>query len=210
MAVPRSLAFLKQGTGSQVLETYLDPLCPFSAKMARSLTANVLPLLRKGGEYEGQLSVVTWIYPQPFHYVSPVVTEALLVFGTHHPELFWDYLTVVFENQSKYFNVPAASLTADQIRDGLTDLALSVLEKSGKLGQGPKSQAYGEFRKRIGVVEQDGGMNKGTEAFEGMKHIIKIGRQNSIHVTPTTLFDGLVDNSISSGWGKEDWTKYLK
>jgi hypothetical protein len=123
------------------------------------------------------------------HYVSPVVTEALLVFGMHHPEQFWDYqlavcsgrsgeavyklILKVFDNQDKYFNVPSASLTPDAIRDGLTDIALSVLEKAGKLGQGPRSQAFGEFRKRIGVEARKDGMNKGTEAFEGMKHISK-------------------------------------
>lgn len=44
---------------------YLDPLCPFSARQARSIAANVLPLIKKGGAYEGKLSVVTWIYAQP-------------------------------------------------------------------------------------------------------------------------------------------------
>lgn len=39
--------------------------------------------------------------------------------------------------------------------------------------------------------------------------IVKIGRQNSIHVTPTAVFDGLVENSVSSSWGKEDWEKFL-
>ena len=65
--------------------------------------------------------------------------------------------------------MPSATITPDSIRDDLTSLALDILETSGKLGHGPKSQAYGEFRKRIGVVPKEGGMNKGTEAFEGMK-----------------------------------------
>jgi hypothetical protein len=83
--------------------------------MARSLHANVLPHLQKGGMYEGKLSVVTWIYPQPLsvvippqrmvlsrehadadsHYVSPVVTEALMVFGSSYPDQFWDYMLAV-------------------------------------------------------------------------------------------------------------------
>lgn len=45
--------------------SYLDLLCPFSGKQARGLTEHVLPLVRKGGKYEKDLSVVTWIYPQP-------------------------------------------------------------------------------------------------------------------------------------------------
>lgn len=57
------------------------------------------------------------------------------------------------------------------MRDDLTDVALTVLDKAGKLGQGPRSQVYGEFRKRIGVVETKDGKNKGTQAFDAFKHV---------------------------------------
>ena len=122
----------------------------------------------------------------------------------------------IFSVQERYYNVPSASLTPDQIRDQLAELALDVLEKEGKLGQGPKSAAYGEFRDAIAVREKEGGKNKGTGLFDAQKHIsqytsiqksllghrtscygscgsavgptradstVKIGRQNSIHVT---------------------------
>lgn len=26
---------------------------------------------------------------------------------------------------------------------------------------------------------------------------------------PTALFDGLIDNSVSSSWGKDEWEKFL-
>jgi hypothetical protein len=38
---------------------------------------------------------------------------------------------------------------------------------------------------------------------------VKIGRQNGIHVTPTVLFDGLKEDSVSSSWGQEEWNKFL-
>jgi hypothetical protein len=44
--------------------SYIDILCPYSAKIFRSLTDNVIPLVSQGGKYAGKLSVVTWIYPQ--------------------------------------------------------------------------------------------------------------------------------------------------
>lgn len=42
------------------------------------------------------------------------------------------------------------------------------------------------------------------------KSAVKIGRQNGIHVTPTALFDGLKEDSVSSSWGKEEWEKFLE
>lgn len=77
----------------------------------------------------------------------------------------------IFDKQEAWYNVPAASLSADQIRDQLADLAIEVLEKEGKLGKGPKSKEHGEFRSSIGVREKEGGSkNGGTEVFDAFKH----------------------------------------
>lgn len=38
---------------------------------------------------------------------------------------------------------------------------------------------------------------------------VKYSRQNSIHVSPTVLFDGLIASEISSSWGKNEWTEWL-
>jgi hypothetical protein len=37
-----------------------------------------------------------------------------------------------------------------------------------------------------------------------------ISRQNGIHVTPTPVLDGLVEPSISSSFGKDEWKKWLQ
>jgi len=34
---------------------------------------------------------------------------------------------------------------------------------------------------------------------------IKYGRQNSVHVTPTVAINGLIDSSVSSSWGLDEW-----
>ncbi|ORY24885.1 hypothetical protein BCR39DRAFT_545711 [Naematelia encephala] len=210
MALPRTLSFLRQGTGSQVLEVYLDPLCPFSAKIEKSLTANVIPHLSGGGKYDGKLSVIARLYPQPFHYMSAIVVEAMIVFGQLYPNLFWPYTTAIFDNQRTFFNVPANTLTPNTVRDQLSEIAVDVLEKNGKLGQGPKSQVFGQFRDKIDVkASSDGHINGGNDGTVDMKYLIKLGRQNAVHVTPTAFFDGLKDDSVSSSWGKEEWDKYL-
>ncbi|WVQ68891.1 uncharacterized protein L199_007100 [Kwoniella botswanensis] len=205
MSLPRSLSFLRQGTGGQILDIYLDPLCPYSAKITRSLTANVLPLIKKGGKYEGKLSVVTRLYPQPFHYYGPFHVEALIVFGRLYPDLFWDYLTAIFETQTEYFNQPSTTFTPSEARDKLTHLATDLLEKKHKV-DGPKSKLFGEIREKL---ENKGSPNGGTEATDDIKYLVKVGRQNGIHVTPTALLDGLKDDSVSSSWGKEEWEKWI-
>ncbi|WWD21981.1 hypothetical protein CI109_106469 [Kwoniella shandongensis] len=205
MALPQSLTFLRQGTGAQVLEVYLDPLCPFSAKITRSLNANVIPLLSKGGKYDGKLSLIPRLYAQPFHYFGPFHIEALLVFGKQYPDLFWDYLLAIYEHQEDFFNQRASNSTPSQARDNLVHLAVSVLESKGK-AKGPQSKVFGELRDRL---ENKSSPNGGNEAMDGLKHNLKIGRQNGIHVTPTVLFDGLKEDSVSSSWGKEEWEKFL-
>ncbi len=45
--------------------SYLEPLCPFSYKMAKSLEANVLPHVKEGGKYHGKLQLIVRIYAQP-------------------------------------------------------------------------------------------------------------------------------------------------
>jgi hypothetical protein len=87
MALPQSLNFLRIGSGPQALEVwvdleslsrqcsidtpltrmhrYLDPQCPFSAKITESIHANVLPLITKGGKHENKLHLIVRLYPQP-------------------------------------------------------------------------------------------------------------------------------------------------
>ena len=39
---------------------------------------------------------------------------------------------------------------------------------------------------------------------------VKYARQNSVHVSPTVLFDGLVQHDVSSGWEQKDWEPFLE
>lgn len=42
-----------------------------------------------------------------------------------------------------------------------------------------------------------------------LKQSVKYARQNSIHVSPTVMVNGITDNSISSSFTAEQWTAYL-
>ena len=65
-------------------------------------------------------------------------------------------------------------MTPSTCRDKYTELALSVLEKHGKLAQGPKSKSFGEFRDRLEPKKgANGHMNGGNEAMNDMKYLSK-------------------------------------
>lgn len=40
--------------------------------------------------------------------------------------------------------------------------------------------------------------------------LAKFSRQNSIHVSPTVLWDGLIANEVSSGWEQQDWVHFFE
>ena len=77
----------------------------------------------------------------------------------------------VFDTQTEYFNVPVSTMTPSACRDKLTEVALSVLEKHGKLGSGPRSKAFGEFRDRLEVKQKGDYINGGNESLDDMKYL---------------------------------------
>jgi hypothetical protein len=68
-------------------------------------------------------------------------------------------------------------LTGNQVRDKLTDIALKVLEDNKRLGSGPKSKAFGEFRSRLSPDPKGNGGNEGTEGFKHNSEQEYVNRQ---------------------------------
>jgi hypothetical protein len=58
--------------------------------------------------------------------------------------------------------------------------------------------------------EVDGEANVGNGVTSDMKLIVKAARLVGIHVSPTVVFNGNVESSISSGWSKEQWVEWLQ
>lgn len=39
--------------------------------------------------------------------------------------------------------------------------------------------------------------------------IVKFSRQNGIHVSPSVLWDGLLQSEVSSSWGQKEWSEFF-
>ncbi|KAJ7055102.1 hypothetical protein C8F01DRAFT_1161061 [Mycena amicta] len=178
------------------LDIFLDYVCPFSAKMSRAIDSVLVPLLGPNGKYHGKIKVIFRPQVQPWHGTSTFVHEAGLAVARVSPESFWPFSLALFKRQGEYFDIPSSTLTPLQIREKLAALAAEVIP----------ANAAGDFSELLALKSSPNGGNAVTD---DLKYTIKFSRQNSIHVSPTVLWDGLVANEISSGWGEKEWTDFL-
>lgn len=56
----------------------------------------------------------------------------------------------------------------------------------------------------------EGYLNIGNAVTDDLKVLVKMARLVGVHVSPTVIVDGVVENSISSGWSKEQWMEFLE
>jgi len=57
---------------------------------------------------------------------------------------------------------------------------------------------------------EDGALNSGNGVTDDVKVQVKANRLTGVHVTPTVVFDGVVNNEISSSWTAEQWEEWLE
>ncbi|KZV76024.1 hypothetical protein PENSPDRAFT_646574 [Peniophora sp. CONT] len=179
------------------LDIFLDYVCPFSGKMTRAIDSVLKPLLDVGGQYEGKVKVIFRNQVQPWHSASTLVHEAGVAVTMVAPEKFWPFTVLLMNRQEEFYDIPTSKLTPVQIRELLADVAA----KSGLDDSELKA-----FKDALVLKSTPNG---GTSVTDALKYTIKFSRQNSIHVSPTVLWDGLVANEISSSWGEKEWTEFL-
>jgi len=122
----------------------------------------------------------------------------------------------LFKRQEEYFDGPTQDLTIRQIREKLAQLASEFL---------PASDVE-QFKELLTIK---GSANGGTGVTDDLKYngltqfhtsseynlltclnmAVKFARQNSIHVSPTALWDGLVQNQVGSAWLEKEWSEFF-
>jgi protein-disulfide isomerase len=117
------------------------------------------------------------------------------------PTRFYDFSEALFKAQKDYFDVNVVNESRNNTYKRLAKLAAS--------SAGVKED---EVYKLLAVPEKpnsDGDLNLGNEITNDLKVIVKMGRLVGVHVSPTVIFDGVVNNDISSSWTGDQWLEWL-
>lgn len=105
------------------------------------------------------------------------------------------------KNQKEFFDVNVVNETRNGTYKRLAGLGASVGVD--------ESQIF----KMLEISDKpaaDGSLNSGNAVTGDLKVFVKMARLVGVHASPTVIVDGVVDNSISSGWTKDQWMEYLE
>ncbi|KAG0235059.1 hypothetical protein BGW42_005852 [Actinomortierella wolfii] len=190
MALPPQYAGHRiSGTAASphTLELYLDYVCPFSAKIWNQVFNHVLPWVEK--EYPGRL-------------------QAALAVEKTDGRHFAAASNILFTHQKSFFDEAVAEQSRNQQYKALAQLLVSELSKN-KSDAATLQEAQLLSLLEIKSTSAQDATNHGNQITNDLKYFIKLGRQTGIHVSPTAVWDGVVENSISSGWTLEQWQEFL-
>ncbi|KAL2158011.1 hypothetical protein VTH06DRAFT_4821 [Thermothelomyces fergusii] len=206
---PEAYASASTGAAPAVhtLELYLDYVCPFSAKLFKTLVESVIPYVRERPELASRLEIVVRPQIQPWHPSSTLAHEAALAVQRlvareeKAAERFWGFLRALFAEQRAFFDEAVVGETRNQTYRRLAELA----ERSVGV---PADEVFALLEIKAGPAGEEA-KNAGNQVTADVKTIVKMARLTGVHVTPTALLDGVVVGEISSGWTSEQWQKWL-
>ncbi|KZZ90184.1 Thioredoxin-like fold protein [Moelleriella libera RCEF 2490] len=184
---------------THTFELYLDYCCPFSAKIFRNLTKEVIPAIRENTEWSSKLTLIFRQQVQPWHPSSTLMHEAGLAVLRLAPEKFWDFSAQLFEEQKDYFDVSVVNETRNATYGRLAKVAAKV---------GVDESEVLKLLKIGDSASDKGSLNIGNQVTNDLKVITKMNRLIGVHVTPTVVFDGVVQDT-SSGWTLDQWKEWL-
>lgn len=184
---------------THALELYMDYCCPFSAKLFKAVTDIVTPLAKENPKWANGLSIIFRQLVQPWHPSSTLMHEAGLAVLRLAPEKYWSFSKLLFEEQKSFFDANVVNESRNQTYRRLAKIA-------GSAGLN-ENEVY-SLLEISDKVTDDGALNVGNKVTDDLKVVTKMNRLIGIHVTPTGVFDGVVQD-IGSSWGQEEWKEWL-
>jgi protein-disulfide isomerase len=126
---------------------------------------------------------------QPWHNQSAVLHRALAAVFLAKPETTWAYLSALYESGNQWSDAETENLSENQI-----------LEKAAVLSES------------VTGIDPEGFIKlcKSTAVVDLLKAHARYARQNSLHVTPSLLFNGCRVADFASSWTMEDWASFLQ
>jgi protein-disulfide isomerase len=186
--------------GVHTIEVFIDYVCPYSAKIFATLYNSVIPIIKENSSWASSLEIIFRQQVQPWHPSSTLTHEAALAVLKVSPEKFWPFSAALFEAQKEYFDVNVVNEGRNQTYARLAKLAGSV---------GVDEQKVLDLLTVSDNPSAEGDLNLGNGTTNDLKVLIKMARLVSVHVSPTVIFDGVVQNDISSGWSVDQWKEWL-
>jgi protein-disulfide isomerase len=120
MAVsPRFAGQLANLTGAEAMHTielYLDYVCPYSAKMFKTIQTSVRPIIEKKYSKPG-VRLIFRQQIQPWHPSSTLVHEAGVAVLRIAPSQFWQFSELLFERQKEFFDVNVVNESRNKSKD---------------------------------------------------------------------------------------------
>lgn len=198
----RFSAQFKAGSTENVihtLELYLDYVCPFSKKMFDTVYGKVFDVIK--AKYADKVQVIFRHQVQPWHPSSTLTHESALAVNRLAPHKFWAFSAALFANQTKFFDVNVANESRNATYIRLSEIAEEAGIDGSKVLKGLR------INDKPG---KDGALNTGNLITDDLKLCIKAARLVGVHVSPTVIFDGNVENSIGSSYTPKDWEAWLE
>ncbi|EXJ78064.1 hypothetical protein A1O3_09225 [Capronia epimyces CBS 606.96] len=195
------LASTSTNEAKHTIELYLDYVCPFSAKLFKTFYTKVVPLIEKKYTSPG-IRVIFRQQIQPWHPSSTLVHETGAAVLQTAPKSFWAFSEKLFEQQKDFFDVNVVNETRNNTYKRLAKLAGSV--------EGIDEKKILDLLQVPDQPGEDGSLNIGNKVTNDIKFQVKANRVTGVHVTPTVLFNGVEERSISSGWTVEQWEEWLQ
>lgn len=108
---------------------------------------------------------------------------------------------MLFDDAKSYYDVNVVNETRNQTYQRLSKLGAKV---------GISEQKMFDLLKISDKPAEDGSLNTGNGTTNSLKVLVKMNRMQGVHVTPTVVFDGVVENGISSSFSGEQWEEWLE
>jgi hypothetical protein len=107
----------------------------------------------------------------------------------------------LFDDAKSFYDVNVVNETRNQTYERLAKIGAKV---------GINEQEMFKLLRISDKPAEDGSLNTGNGVTNELKVLVKMNRMQGVHVTPTVVFDGVVENGISSSFSGEQWEEWLE
>ena len=222
MALPARFQLHRHGpsTAPNLVEIYLDYLCPFSRRAFDRLVDEVVPQLLVAGKHADQVQVIFRQQVQSWHPHATLIHEVALaaehvllhhssnagagskIASTDAVNGFWSVSKALFAVGAEFGDDKVLDMSQRQLYKNITQM---LFDHSKELSGTSITQE--QFVELL-ISKKDQGATK-HDLTADFKWHLKLSRHNSIHVSPTLLVDGIVEQSYGSTWTVDDWKRLL-